>query len=272
MADHDGEQADTRSAAIETALDIAFERARNDVDETGAFYDALFATTVYMPIHGAYDDDGNKDEDNAKSVEPMVFEVDGNVSLLIFDTEERLARWAPEPMSYIGLPGYTFFQMFDGAQQVAVNLAVAPSSVVIPADVAVWLHERANDAVESEEIPEGSGLDVMPPPDLAPESVARITARLAGLRHEVREAILFSLSIDAEEEEAMRRVVLGVALTAAGAGDAGAVAEALTETTRGAFENKRAFEVALLDPESPLMTAARKVGLSLPIVDLGTVH
>lgn len=268
----DDEAEDTRSATIETALDLAFERARLDSDETGAFYDALFSTTVFMPIHAAHDGNGEDTTQQPESIEPMVFEVDGNASLLIFDTEERLARWAPEPMNYIGVPGYAFFQMFEGDQQVAVNLAVAPSSVVIPKDVVSWLHERANDAVESEDIPEGVALDVTPPPELAPEAVASITARLAAMRLEVREAILFSLAIDLIDEESDRRVVLGVALTAAGAEDANAVAEALATTTRAAFDNKRPFEVALLDPESPLMTSARKVGLSLPIVDLGTMH
>lgn len=273
MAD-DEIQFDQSHATIETALDLAFERARHDVDETGAFYDALFATVVYLPIRQAFDEDGNESnaQEEARSIEPMVFEVDGNESLLIFDTEDRLARWASEPVNYVGLPGHTFFQMFEGGQQVAVNLAVAPSSVVIPADVVEWLHERAAEAVESEEIAPGTGMDVTPPPELAPESVARITARLAGLRREVHEAILFSLAIDSDEEETIRRVVLGVGLTAAGAGDANSVVEALAETTRGAFDNKRPFEVALLDPESPLMVAARKVGLPLPIVDIGSIH
>lgn len=259
-------------STIETALDLAFERARQDPDETGAFYDALFATTVFLPIRQAYDEDGNASEDDAKSIEPMVFEVDGNASLLIFDTEDRLARWAPEPVHYVGLPGHTFFQMFEGGQQVAVNIAVAPSSVVIPADVVDWLHQRAEEAVESEEVPAGSALDVSPPPELAPEAVAKITARLAGLRREVSEAILFSLAIDEAEEEAVRRVVLGVALTVSGIEDSNAIAEALTETTRGAFAGTRPFEVALLDPESPLMSAARSVGLPLPIIDLKSLH
>jgi len=39
-----------------------------------------------------------------------------------------------------------------------------------------------------------------------------------------------------------------------------------------AFNGERAFEVALLDPESPLMSAARNVGVKLPIVDLSSLH
>lgn len=257
---------------IETALDLAFERARVDEVGAGIFYDALFAATVFMPIRNAYDENGEENESEARSIEPLVYEVEGNETLLLFDTEERLARWASEPMNYVGIPGSTFFKMFQGELQVAVNLAVAPSSVMIPADVVSWLHERAEAAVESEEVPAGTGMDVTAPPELSPESIGRITARLAGLRREVHEAIIFSLAIDAAEEESIRRVVLGISLTVGGIEDADAIATSLAETATAAFNGERAFEVALLDPESPLMTAARKVGVKLPIVDLSSLH
>ncbi len=257
---------------IETALDLAFERARSDEDESGIFYDALFAATVFMPIRNAYNENGEESDTDAQAIEPLVWEVEGNETLLLFDTEERLARWANEPMNYIGLPGSTFFKMFQGELQVAVNLAVAPSSVMIPAEVVAWLHDRADAIVETEEVPAGSGLDVTAPPELSPEAIGRLTAKLAGLRREIHEAIVFSLAIDAEEEDAIRRVVLGVALTVGGIEDADAIATSLAETAMVAFDGKRAFEVALLDPESPLMTAARNVGIRLPIVDLSSLH
>ena len=257
---------------IETALDLAFERARSDTEDSGAFYDALFATTIFMPIRNAFDEEGNEGGENAMSIEPLVYEVEGAQTLLVFDTEERLARWATEPVNYVGIPGSTFFKMFQGELQVGVNLAVAPSSVVIPMEVVAWLHERAEGMVETEEVPAGSGMDVTAPPELSPEAVGRITAKLAGLRREVHEAIIFSLAIDAGEEEAIRRVVLGVALTVGGIEDADSIATSLAETATVAFNGERSFEVALLDPESPLMTAARKVGVKLPIVDLSSLH
>jgi len=257
---------------IETALDLAFERARSDSDDSGAFYDALFATTVFMPIRNAYDENGDENESEAQAVEPLIWEVEGGETLLLFDTEERLARWATEPMNYIGLPGSTFFKMFQGELQVAVNLTVAPSSVMIPAEVVSWLHDRAEAIVETEEVSAGSAMDVTAPPELAPEAVGRITAKLAGLRREIHEAIIFSLAIDNDEEESIRRVVLGVALTVGGIEEADNIATSLARTAMSAFNGERAFEVALLDPESPLMSAARNVGVKLPIVDLSSLH
>ena len=258
--------------SIETPLDLAFERARNDPEETAAFYDALFAATVFLPIDRAFDDDGNESGEAASAIEPIFYEVENEATLLIFDTEERLALWTDEPVDYVGLTGRQLFEMFDGGQQVALNIGVAPSSVVIPAEMVTWLHERAAEEGESEEIAAGTALEVMPPPDLDTEIVARIAARIAGLRREVDEAVFFSLGVDAGQDEAERRVVLGIAASQQGLRDAEAVAEALAETARGAFDGSRPVEVALLSASSPLMEKARKVGLNLPVVQVGSIH
>ena len=192
--------------------------------------------------------------------------------MLVFDTEERLATWTDAPIDYVGLTGRQLFEMFDGEQQVALNIGVAPSSVVIPAEMVGWLHERAVEAGESDEIPAGTALEVTAPPNLETEIIARIAARIAGLRKEVDEAVFFSLGTDAVQDESERRVVLGVAVSQDGLRDAEAVAEALAETARGAFDGSRPVEVALLSASSPLMEKARKVGLNLPVVQVGSIH
>ncbi len=258
--------------SIETPLDLAFERARNDPEETAGFYDALFAATIFLPIDGAYDDDGNHSDADASSIEPIFYEVEDAPTLLIFDTEERLATWTDSPIDYVGLTGRQLFAMFEGEQQVALNIGVAPSSVVIPVEMVTWLHERAVEEPETDEIAAGASLEVTAPPKMEPEIVARIAARIAGLRREIDEAVFFSLGIDAGQDEAERRVVLGVAASQAGLADANAVAEALAETARGAFDGVRPVEVALLSATSPLMEKARKVGLNLPVVQVGSIH
>lgn len=271
MSDHD-EEDEILLPSIETPLDLAFERARNDPEETVGFYDALFAATIFLPIDGAYDDNGDDSDSQASSIEPVFYEVEDAPTLLIFDTEERLATWTDSPIDYVGLTGRQLFSMFEGDQQVALNIGVAPSSVVIPVEVVGWLHERATETVESQEVEAGADLEVAPPPPLAPEIVARIAARIAGLRREVDEAVFFSLGIDTAQDEAERRVVLGVAVSQAGLADAESVAQALADTARGAFEGNRTVEVALLSADSPLMEKARKVGLNLPVVQVGSLH
>lgn len=277
MDDDDGEFAgeaepEERVPAMETPLDLAFERARSDPEETAAFYDTLFAATVFMPIDGAFDEDGNASETEARAIAPILYEVENVPTLMVFDTEDRLARWTDEPVDYVGLSGAQFFAMFEGEQQVALNIGVAPSSVVIPVDTVSWLHDRAVEAVESEEIPPGAALELAPPPELSTEAVARITARIAGLRREIDEAVFFTLGTDLATEEGIRRVVLGVALSDAGVADAEAVAHALAETARGVFEGERQVEIALLSAESELMEKARAVGLIVPVVQVGMLH
>jgi len=268
----DEDDKEVLAPSIETPLDLAFERARNDPEETAGFYDALFAATVFLPIDRAYDDDGNESEAAASSIEPIFYEVEDAPTILIFDTEERLAIWTDEPIDYVGLTGRQLFEMFDGGQQVALNIGVAPSSIVIPAEMVTWLHERAAEAGESDEIPVGTALEVTAPPHLDTEVIARIAARIAGLRREIDEAVFFSLGTDAGQDEAERRVVLGVAVSQQGLRDAEAVAEALAETARGAFDGMRPVEVALLSANSPLMEKARSVGLNLPVVQIGSIH
>ncbi len=270
--DRDDETAEVLAPSIETPLDLAFERARNDPEETAGFYDALFAATIFLPIDRAFDDEGNQSEAAASAIEPIFYEVEDQPTLLIFDTEERLAIWTDEPIDYVGLTGRQLFEMFDGEQQVALNIGVAPSSVVIPAEMVTWLHERASEEGDSDEIAAGTALEVTAPPALDTEIVARIAARIAGLRREIDEAVFFSLGIDAGQDEAERRVVLGVATSDQGLRDANAVAEALAETARGAFDGTRPVEVALLSATSPLMEKARKVGFNLPVVQVGSIH
>lgn len=261
-----------RVPAMETPLDLAFERARVDPEETASFYEALFAATVFMPIDGAFDEDGNESESEARSISPILYEVEDVATLMIFDTEDRLARWTDEPIDYVGLTGQQFFAMFEGDQQVALNIGVAPSSVIIPINTVGWLHQRAIEEVESEVVGAGSAVEVAPPPELTTEAVARITARIAGLRREIDEAVFFTLGTDLAIEEGIRRVVLGIALSDAGVADAEAVAHSLAETARGVFDGERQVEVALLSAESELMEKARAVGLVVPVVQVGMLH
>ena len=263
---------EVRVPALETPLDLAFERARADPEETPAFYEALFAATIFLPIDGAFDEDGNESEQGATAIMPILYEMDDVPTLMIFDTEERLARWTDEPLDYIGLSGHQFFSMFEGDQQVALNMGVAPSSVVLPTTIVEWLHGRAMEVADSEEIQPGTSIEVAPPPELSMEAVARITARIAGLRREIDEAVFFTLGVDVATEEAKRRVVLGVALSDYGVADAEAVAHALAETARGVFEGERPVEVALLSSDSQLMERAREVGQVVPVVQLGMLH
>lgn len=263
---------DTAGQQIETALDLAFERARANPDETPAFYDALFSATIFLPIEGAYDEAGEESTEDASSIAPILYEIEDLPTLMIFDTEDRLARWAEEPLDYVGMTGRQLFSMFDSEQQVALNLGVAPSSVVIPQEVVEWLHERAQDPLQAEEVAQGSSIDVTPPPELPSEALARITARIAGLRRDLDEAVIFSLAIDDEQEAAHRRIVLGIVPSEAGAEGPQAIASALAEAAQGAFSGERPVEIALLNAESELMEKAREVGLVLPVAQIGMLH
>ena len=252
----------------QTTLDAAFLEAQRDPAASPRFFDELMATLLYMPVH----EEPEETESGGQSISPIIFEVEDEETILVFDSEERVADWATEPVNYVGLPGATIFEMFDGREQVGLNLGVAPSSLIITRENVAWLHDRAVEATEAEEIPAGANLRVEPPADAPREAVAALTSRLAGFRAEVQEATLFRLFVEGEGGRESSRLVLALSPTPIGAHRAEEVAAALAKTARAAFSIAEPLEVTILHPGSELMEKARSVGLRLPIIDLKSVN
>lgn len=249
-------------------LDAAFLEAQRDPSASPRFFDELMATMLYLPIH----EEPAETLTGGQSISPIVFEVEGEETVLVFDSEDRLAQWASEPVNYVGLPGAAIFEMFDGAEQVGLNLGVAPSSLIITRENVEWLHERAMEAVQAEEVPAGASLRVEPPTETPREAVAALTSRLAGFRAEVDEATLFRLFVEGADGRETSRLVLALTPTPLGAHRAEEVAGALAKTARAAFSIAEPLEVTILHPGSELLEKARSVGLRLPIIDFGSMN
>ncbi|WP_018631334.1 SseB family protein [Neomegalonema perideroedes] len=251
-----------------STLDAAFLEAQRNPEASPRFFDELMATTLFMPIH----DEPEETLTGGQSISPIVFEVEDEETILVFDSEERLAEWATEPVNYVGLPGAAIFEMFDGREQVGLNLGVAPSSLIITRENVEWLHERALEATQTEEVPAGASLRVEPPTEAPREAVAALTSRLAGFRAEIEEATLFRLFVEGADGRETSRLVLALAPTALGAHRADEVAAALAKTARSSFSIAEPLEVTILHPGSELLEKARNVGLRLPIIDFGSLN
>lgn len=93
------------------------------------------------------------DEAQGSTVKPEVFEVEDGQFVLAFDREERMAQFSQRPVPYVALAGRVLARML--AEQnlgMGLNLDVAPSSILIPAQAMRWLAgqlEHAPDQVES---------------------------------------------------------------------------------------------------------------------------
>lgn len=252
-----------------TALDAAFLDALADPAKAGEFYGVLLDTMLFLPIDAMPEDEDDGDEaEETASISPQIFELEGEETAMVFDTEERLAAWAEGPTDYVGMPGRSLFLMFDGREQIALNLGVAPSSTILSCDDVAALNAHAtHEGNEAEEVPAGTEITVGPVESMDEATVAALVARLAGLRADVAEAVLFSLKI---REDDTPRMILGVVPVSLA--DANETARRVAETVSRIGPSAEGLEVAAMAGDGPVISKARELGLRLPMVDIGSIH
>lgn len=131
-----------------TPLDRA-HAAMQEAPEDGVarlrFYERLADSELFMML---------SKEPEGEHIAPELFETPEGRFVLVFDREERLAQFAGAAVPYAGLAGRGVVEMLAGQGiGLGVNLEVAPSSTLLPADAIGWLHEtlqNAPDQVEAE--------------------------------------------------------------------------------------------------------------------------
>lgn len=127
----------------ETTLDTAhaaMEAAPQDDTLRLRFYEDLCDADIFVLLDAEPDGD---------SVRPTTIQIDGADFALIFDTEDRLTRFTERVAPYAGLPGRALVQMMAGqGAGLALNLRVAPSAMLIPADGVDWLAGTLDHAPE----------------------------------------------------------------------------------------------------------------------------
>jgi len=238
----------------ETRLDAVFVSAMAAKEEAAmaAFYDALAATTLFMPIEG---------DPEADDAAPMALELEGGPTLLVFDTEERLAEFIDKPMGYAAAPGRTVIEMAARAgAQIGVNLGPSPSATLLPVDVVAWIAEALTTPVEIQDLSR-----VMLSPPRAPDAalLQALAERLAEYADLAAEGWL--VSVETGEGPAGLALILlpqpGVS------NDGGALAEALSEGIARAVQFATPGEappaLALVEEGEKPLAVARRVGIGL---------
>ncbi len=95
------------------------------------FYERLADTELFMLLDG---------EPAGNQIEPELFEIENQRFTLVFDREERLSQFVGRVAPYAGLPGRDLAGMLAGQGiGLALNLDVAPSAMLIPAEAVDWL-------------------------------------------------------------------------------------------------------------------------------------
>ncbi len=114
---------DTAHAAMDAAPEDDAARLR--------FYERLADTELFMLLG---------EEAAGDQITPELFEIEDQRFTLVFDREERLAQFVGRAAPYAGLPGRALAQMLQGQGiGLALNLEVAPSAMLIPAEAVDWL-------------------------------------------------------------------------------------------------------------------------------------
>lgn len=155
----------------QTPLDLAHAAMMADeADDTARlrFYERMADIEVFLLL---------EHEPIGDQIEPKVLEHENATYLLAFDRAERLAEYAGSSASYVALSGRNVAAMLEGQPfGIALNMGVAPSSILLPDTAVAWLRETL--AQEAGEV-EARIESVLPPKGLPESLIEAIDAKLA---------------------------------------------------------------------------------------------
>ncbi len=118
-----------------TPLDLAhaaMEAAPDDASARLRFYATLADIELILMLSAEPEGDA--------PIAPAIYDLDGGRYVLAFDSEDRLAAFAEAPAPYAALPGRVIAQQLAGQGiGIGLNLGVAPSAFLMPADATEWL-------------------------------------------------------------------------------------------------------------------------------------
>lgn len=231
-----------------TEIDLAHgAMTANDEDDIARlrFYERLAETELFMLL---------EDEAEGDQVKPAMFEAEDQSFVLIFDREARMSDfYGKEIAPYAALSGRGMAQMLEGQNiGMALNMGVAPSAMLIPAEAVDWLSQTLG--TETQEV-EGQITELTPPkglPETLLEALDRKLAIAAGL---AVEAYLCGVTY----EGGGRGHMLAFVGTIEGA--EGALTSAVNEALVFSGIDAGMLDVAHLEGGDPVSERVAKVGL-----------
>lgn len=238
-----------------TKLDDVFVSAMAAKEDAamGAFYDALAATMLFMPIEGDPESD---------AASPMALELEGGPTVLVFDTEERLAEFVEKPTGYAAAEGRTVIEMAARAgAQIGVNLGPSPSATLLPVDVVAWIAEALTTPVEIRDLSQ-----VLLSAPVSPEAglLQALAERMAEFSDVVAEAWL--VSAETGESAPGLALILSPRAGVSTEGLAEILAEGISRAVQYATPGEAPPDLALVEGGALPLDVARRVGIGLHAV------
>ena len=236
---------------MQTDLDkahAAMEAAPEDDVARLRFYEGLADAELFLML-GAEPVGGN--------ILPALFDLEEGRFVLAFDREERLSAFAEGPAPYAALPGRVIAATLAGqGVGLGLNLGVAPSAFLVPAEALAWLAgtlDHAPGAAEARPVAYGR-------PEGVPEGlIAALEAKLARLAGLAARAHLVAVTY----EGGARSHLLAFEAAAPGAEDA--LAKAVSEALVFSGIEAGAIDVTFLAAGDPALAALTKPARSFEL-------
>jgi len=231
----------------ETALDAAhaaMQAAPADDAARLRFFERVADSELFLLL---------KREASGDQVDPESFELADGTFVLAFDREERLAAFTGRASPYLALSGRVLARMLAGQGiGLGLNLEVAPSSFLVPAEAMAWLDQTLGHAPDEIE----AGIREMHPPAGLPEALlTALDAKLASAGGLAASAYLVGVSY----AEGGRGHLLGFVDAVEAA--QGALAKAAGEALTFSGIEAGAMDVGFFAASDPITASLARVGL-----------
>ncbi len=231
----------------QTVLDhahTAMQAAPGDDAARLRFYERLADSELFLLL---------AEEAAGDNITPQVFPLEGGSFVLVFDREARLAEFVGATAPYAALSGRIVVQMLAGQGiGLGVNLGVAPSSILIPAEAVGWLSDTLQQGPAQVE----ARVDEVRAPGGLPELLlTALDAKLAAMAGLARMAYLAGVTYEGGQMGHM------LAFVDATPGAESALATAANEALTFSGIEAGAMDVTFLAASDPMSARLARVGL-----------
>lgn len=222
----------------------AMEAAPQDDAARLRFYERLADAELFLLLF---------DEPEGANIRPQVFDTDDGRFILVFDREERLADFAQETVPYVAMSGRTVVEMMAGQGiGLGVNLSVAPSSILLPAQAIDWL---AGTLQQRPQEVEARPQEIIPPSGLPEAVLTALDSKLAAAGGLAKVVYLVGVRYEGDAQSHM------LAFVDPAPGAEGALAQAAGEALTFSGIEAGAIDVAFFDATDPMAATLARVGL-----------
>lgn len=200
------------------------------------------------------------EEADGENISPDVFEVEGAQFVLVFDRIERLTAFAEKSVPYVAVSGRVLAQMIAGQGiGLGVNLSVAPSEILVPAEGVDWLHQTlGNMPAEITAKPK----EIRPPVGLPEDLIAGLDAKLASATGLAQSASLVSVVYEDKTHGSL------LAFVDVAAGAEGALAQAVGEVLTFSGLDAGVLDVGFFRSSDPVSRILLDQGLRFDLPQL----